>query len=921
MKKKKQKKIVSLLLALAMLVSSVTVSAFTAIAATGGSQVYFDNSSYNWEQVYVYTYGTVENAEWPGELMELDEATGFYTSEFPSTYKSESIIFNNGLEEDEGKEQYPENAGLSLAAGECKLLTAENQWVDYGKPDDHGYGFAYTASGTAFSTENISVKLGLKNAETGFYSIDGSESKEFTDGTVITVGDGKIADTSITLVLTATGDDGVATQQIYTYKKTFTASQTTFSSPSDGHTTESESGYYSTNPNMQLGQYKTITVDGDPSDWDSSMIIAQGIANDDPRVYMPSSMHEQPWDDYALYCAWDDDNLYFMWEMANTTYITSPSDDFAASNEARPWRNSIPMYLALSIDPDKHATGKAIGTSLDGSTYTNPYVWGCDGGVAANGGVGFTTNVDTLIAFDSNNSNGGASVFYADVQDTDGSWLFNYDTKTPIGVTSYEKQDNQNGFQIKYANGTLSDTLYGVNGAKGSRTLGDNTDSNSEWVDFFDLGYKDSYDFIYEVAVPLSVLGIDSTYIEENGIGVMQILTYGTSGMDTLPHDPSMLDNADVEYSYDPSTSHEKEDDDDITVPLARVGQLLSDTVINYAPLEVNFGADRNSGQALNATLSLVAEAYNNTGDVTYDFKVNGATIQNSSASSVAWVPEAEGTYEISVTVTDSDGDTCTETKTFVVGAASDDPDPTYTEATEATAASAASGATSATESGDTELTSLSRVYFDNSVAGYETVYVYGWGEASINGTYKLTQIEGTDIWYYDFGTEVTEGKFLFRAATDNWDEQSEDVSVADAIDQNANCYKANAGKQTGGEWYYYSPASAETTEQTEATAVTEEPTSAEVTTEATEATTEVTEATTEAMEETSEQEQYYAGDVNLDRTVNVADATLVQKYIVGNEPLSELQLQLADVDLNNSISIVDATLIQKIAVGSYSAD
>ena len=59
-----------------------------------------------------------------------------------------------------------------------------------------------------------------------------------------------------------------------------------------------------------------------------------------------------------------------------------------------------------------------------------------------------------------------------------------------------------------------------------------------------------------------------------------------------------MLDCADVEYSYDPSTSHEKEDIDNITVPLARVGALLDDTVINYAPLEVNFGADLNSGQS-----------------------------------------------------------------------------------------------------------------------------------------------------------------------------------------------------------------------------------------------------------------------------------------------------------------------------------
>ena len=186
---------------------------------------------------------------------------------------------------------------------------------------------------------------------------------------------------------------------------------------------------------MQLGKNKTITVDGNPSDWDSSMIIAQGVANDDPRVYMPSSMHEQPWDDYALYAAWDDTNIYFMWEMANTTYVVSPSDNFAASQEARPWRNSIPMYLALSIDPSIHADGTAWGTDKTGTPYTNPYVWGCDGGTAKDGGVGFTTNVDTLIAFDTNNSNGGASIFKADHYDqaTD-NYMFNYDTRIPIGV-------------------------------------------------------------------------------------------------------------------------------------------------------------------------------------------------------------------------------------------------------------------------------------------------------------------------------------------------------------------------------------------------------------------------------------------------------------------------------------------------------
>lgn len=667
---KRTRKITSIVLAVLMVLTTLVVSVGSASAATSsGSEVYFDNSKFGWKDVYVYAYGTKENAEWPGELM-TKEDSGLYKTSFASSFKSEKIIFNNGLEKGEGKEQYPEAAGLSLNAGECKMLTAEKQWIDYGKPDDHAYGYILTANNTAFSTESLDVKLALKNADKGYYSVDGSAKKEFVNGDSVKVGEGKIGNSRISLTLYATGADGVETEQTYTFKKTFTASKTTFSAKSDGHTTEPESGYYGTNPEMQLGRYKTISVDGDLSDWDSSMIIAQGVANDDPRVYMPSSMHEQPWDAYALYSAWDDDNLYFLLEMANTTYITSPEDNFAASNEARPWRNSIPMYLALSIDPAKQATGKAVGTNKDGSVYTNPFVWGCTNGTAKDGGTGFTTHIDTLVAFDSNNSNGGASIFKADTKDTDGTYMFNYDTRIPIGVTSFQAQDNKNGFKIKYANGTKSTSIFGINAPKGSRVLGDNLDMNSNWVDFFDEGYKNSYGYVYEIAVPLNTLGIDRSYIETQGIGAMQILTYGTSGMDTLPHDPSMLDQANLEYSYDPSTSHEKEDIDNITVPLARIGALLPDTEINEAPFEVNFGANLNSGQSAGTPITLSAESYHAKGDVTYTFTVNGTEVQNSASDSCVWTPSADGTYSIGVVAVDGNGNKAESVKTFVVGSA-----------------------------------------------------------------------------------------------------------------------------------------------------------------------------------------------------------------------------------------------------------
>lgn len=62
------------------------------------------------------------------------------------------------------------------------------------------------------------------------------------------------------------------------------------------------------------------------------MLIAQGAANDDPRVYRPNSMYEVPIDLYALYGAYDD-NLYLMWEMTNVQDVVDRGDDYPLSQE------------------------------------------------------------------------------------------------------------------------------------------------------------------------------------------------------------------------------------------------------------------------------------------------------------------------------------------------------------------------------------------------------------------------------------------------------------------------------------------------------------------------------------------------------------------------------------------------------------
>lgn len=59
-------------------------------------------------------------------------------------------------------------------------------------------------------------------------------------------------------------------------------------------------------------------------------------------------------------------------------------------------------------------------------------------------------------------------------------------------------------------------------------------------------------------------------------------------------------------------------------------------------------------------------------------------------------------------------------------------------------------------------------------------------------------------------------------------------------------------------------------------------------------------------------------GDTDLNGHISVADATLVQKYIVNIDSLDELRLFNADVNRDGDTSVVDATLIQKYVVGLY---
>ncbi|WP_196001369.1 hypothetical protein [Clostridium sp. 1001271B_151109_B4] len=393
----------------------------------------------------------------------------------------------------------------------------------------------------------------------------------------------------------------------------------------------SDEGNYSTNA-TGVGQYKTINS---ISDWTEDMIIAQGVANDDARIFRGS--HEGPvYDTYALYGAWDDNNLYLMWQFVNVTDVVDPAQNYPISDNGKPYNGDIPQILAFSIGPNKSGDGTIKKTdSKTGVVSYDENVWGVR--------VNYETKVDTLMYFSSKPGVGQPAIFK--VEDDS---CFNYDTA--VGF-------KEAGVSFKYDNGFLGNTMLGIkdNGWAGY-TPDDLYDSASNWVNMLDEGHDTKQDTMYSMTIPLESLGIDRDYIQNNGIGVMHISTFGQSGIASLPHDKSMLDVATEEYGPDSSTSAEKEDYDVITESLARIGkkEISENNKIDIT----NIKTDKESGN-VGSEVKITAESKGGK-DVVYSMSVHEIKdgwrkiSDFSDSNTTTWVPTKKGKYKIWVDAKDS---------------------------------------------------------------------------------------------------------------------------------------------------------------------------------------------------------------------------------------------------------------------------
>ena len=398
-----------------------------------------------------------------------------------------------------------------------------------------------TAS-TSFTTDTMTVTLYAKNVGNATYTTSEGDSGTYRNGDRIEIGATLAVGGQATLTVSGVNPDtGETLTQTFTYTKTDVPAQ-------------SLASQYQTKTNAVK---KTISVDGDISDWDSSMIIAQGAANDDPRVYRPNSMYEVPIDLYTLYGTYDDENVYLMWEMTNVQDVVAPNDNYPLSQGTLFNNMNVPFFLAFDTGDPTTRIGKSAQLTTGGTLWDSGITW--------------QNKLNKVVAISTNGANG--------------PWVYGGDSDGLNADAQYGPAANaktgteKSGIRFDYGTGILSAQVNGIDGAYGTnnnRMPGDMaSDANANWVNFNDKGHNSStMDFHYEMAIPLSELGTDAATIARSGLGVQIVGTMGKSGMDALPYDLAVNDNADLDDSAgsQENNSYEKSDEDNFTVPFARIG-------------------------------------------------------------------------------------------------------------------------------------------------------------------------------------------------------------------------------------------------------------------------------------------------------------------------------------------------------------
>ena len=572
---------------------------------------------------YVYFKGST--TAWPGEVMTEEGDYWVYVSD---TMTSGEVIFNGGTgswqdpEKDKGWHtvagymqyslkdkavtEFSETTEATVSPDAKKAnkapefvlsttiptetpatQTAEPTEAPTATPDNVTGEMSISVNkvdGTQFDTETLPVTIKVENATDAVYSIDGGAEVSFDGETTVEVGEGKIADTDVTLKVTATDKEGTRSATTYTYKKVFNPKKAAENQKVGTVTTavtkikslmevvsdaaqadadvlqgEPESSYFSTNPNNQTGAKKTITS---AKDFTEDMIIAQGVANDGITSF--KGTHEGPvYDTYALFGAYDDTNVYIGVQYTNVIDVIDPAQGYPISDNGKPSAGDIPQMMVFDTRSGDYTDGTANDTKQKTAWDTNVKFAG-------------DAKVDKLFVYSAKAEVNNTALF----KSVNG--IVDYNTVISSKIASTGKT----GITYKYEDGFFCKNMYGIkrNGYDGYTPADLNSDS-SEWIDFLTTSHDTDKDTFMIMTIPMSTLGVTADKVASEGIGVMSISTFGASGIGSCPQDLSMLDVACDPYGPDESTSAEKEDEDTVTTKLAQLGGSVDNPIKTPKPI------------------------------------------------------------------------------------------------------------------------------------------------------------------------------------------------------------------------------------------------------------------------------------------------------------------------------------------------
>lgn len=346
--------------------------------------------------------------------------------------------------------------------------------------------------------------------------------------------------------------------------------------------------------------------------------------------------------------------------------------------------------------------------------------------------------------------------------------------------------------------------------------------------------------------------------------------------------------------------------------------------------------AEPASPQYTGVEVKLSMEAAGGEGDLQYKFAADSTVISDYSPSNTAkWTPTKAGTYTLTFSVKDSQGETVEKTLSFVVKdiAAEVKPvvqtvgvTPTNSENTEIKKGAAATvDITAGGGNTGTKLLFYKVTIKDPNgnvvnVPYYTTKSQYKFTPAVL-GTYEIeVSVQGSDnstvkrSYKYECVNEFSApGALTVSAAVSGSETAGSTVTVTAAASGgtapytyqykiNGQIVQAYSSKNT-----YNLTLAADTTYSIVVSAKD----SAGV-----EASKTVT-ITVPGVVTPPEPDKGMRGDADLNGEVNIKDATLIQKYIANSADLTGQALKNADADLNGEVNVRDATTVQKFAAGS----